>query len=228
MKEYSPKPDLWSKIQQRMDFDQQVQNHVPNLPERLPKVALWDAIERELDQRRPIVPIWRFAKVAASIALIVALSITAYLELRVTSSNPMPLSEEMFNPPTLNSIGEEHKVQTERTETLMDEKLVPEDIPETFQPKAIIKKRIDPIETAKLILPNLTIEEVLVSELIVPSIPLPEAPKTLHQVQISWVIQDKSKLRTTFGAGIPKDVINQQIGQANQSAGAIQIKFEKQ
>lgn len=49
--EHSPNSDLWSKIQQRKDFDSQVKMHASNLPEKAPKVDLWSSIEKELEQK---------------------------------------------------------------------------------------------------------------------------------------------------------------------------------
>lgn len=223
MKEYSPKPDLWSKIQEKKDFDIQVKAHVPNLPQRMPKAGLWDAIEQELDRKKPVVPLWKYGMVAASIALIVALSGIVYLQFGekvtqtelITEVDPpsaeirVPQNEETeevvptFNPPAKTADNKPQEVRVNR------------------EPAAAIE--ITPLE-----INDLTIENTLISEVIIPPAPDVLPPETYHKVQISWGFQERTKLKATFGSQSPESITNSQTSRANSSNNSIKIKFQKE
>lgn len=228
MKEYSPKPDLWSKIQQRKDFDSQVKEHIPNLPVKMPKADLWEAIEKELDQKTPIIPLWKYGMAAAAIALILAFSGIAYFELGEKEVET-PLITEVSLPPTeIETIDLNPEAETE-FEDLKPEVSKPE-TPILSKPRqsSTLRETITPIEPPELNLADLSIENTFVSELIIPPAAEVEAPQTLHKVRISWGMQEKSKLQTKFGSSSPEDVSNQQLGLANQPKNSIKINFHKQ
>lgn len=228
MKEFNPKPDLWSKIQQRKSFDSQVKNHVPNLPERLPKADLWNSIESELDQKAPVVLLWRYAIAAASIALIFALSGIVYLEFdpkEVKTLLTTKISTHFTEPNALEEAkSKETKPAIEITDQIESKKIV------TSSPQSNTTKRevIAPIDVPKTNLTDLSFENSIVSVLIIPETPEIQTATTQHKVRISWGIQDKGKLRTTFGAGAPEEISDQYIGRADQSPNSIKIRFKKQ
>ncbi len=228
MKTHNPKPDLWSKIKQRKDFDLQVKEHVPHLPVKMPKADLWNAIEIELDQKSPIIPLWKYGMVAASIALILALSGIAYLQVSEKGTDPPMITEVSMPAAEIETIDKNLGVETE-PEVVRPEASIPEiSKTVTSQKKLPQRKKIAPIELPELDLEELTIENTFVSELIIPTKPEVEAPKTLHKVRISWGIQDKSKLRTTFDSGAPEDISERQIGRVDGTSNSIKIIFKKQ
>ncbi|PZX50223.1 hypothetical protein [Algoriphagus chordae] len=226
MNEYSPKPDLWSKIQQRRDFDSQVASHARNLPERMPKADLWNSIESELDKKTPVVPLWKYGMAAASIALILAISGIAYLQFGDKDTEAQLITER--SPVSTEPIATETipPIQKESEESNAIEIKVEQ--PTAPLRKEVVKNIPTPIEIPTLDLPDLSIENTLISEVIIPKTAEVEVPQTLHKVQISWGFQDKSKLRTTFGAAVPEDISNQQIGRADQTPNSIKIRFKKQ
>ncbi|MDR7132177.1 hypothetical protein J2X69_004544 [Algoriphagus sp. 4150] len=228
MNKYSPKQDLWSKIQQRKDFDLQVKEHVANLPERMPKADLWNTIESELDHKTPVVALWKYRLAAASIALILALSGIAYLEFGYKDVKPQLITE--VNAPSHEFIIPDKKPVTEAESTL--NATIESQLGKTrtnASPKQPVKREtIAVIELPKLDLEDLVIENTVVSELKTPSIPEPEELQTLHKVKISWGFQDNKKLQTTFGSRNPENIDNQQIGRSEQPKNSIKINFQKQ
>jgi hypothetical protein len=228
MTEYNPKPDLWSKIQQRKDFDSQVKGHVTNLPGRMPKADLWAGIESELDRKTPVIPLWKYGMSAASIALILALSGIAYLEFGKKDMETPLITEVIPETPELNTT--ETKVPVETEPAVETSEQIEVEKPKTNATQQKLSNRVSPtaIEIPRLDLPDISIENSLISEVIIPPTSEQEAPETLHKVRISWGIQDKSKLRSTFGSGTPEDISERQIGRADQKPTSIKIRFKKQ
>lgn len=198
MKSYNPKPDLWSKIQQRKDFDLQVKEHVPNLPVKMPKADLWDSIESELDQKTPLIPLWKYGIAAASIALILALSGIAYLQFDEKEAKT-PLVTEVSIPSTkLETIDKNLEGEPEALKTEVIKPETP--LPATSRKTSPQRETIAPIELPELNLEDLNIKNTFVSDLIIPPTTVAEAPKTLHQVSISWSkIKPKMQITTGFG-----------------------------
>lgn len=200
MNEYSPKPDLWSKIQQRKDFDSQVKAHVSNLPERMPKADLWSAIEPLLDQKTPVIPLWKYGMAAASIALILAFSSIAYLHLGEKVVNTQLSTEANTTAPTHSIIDE--NVNTETGPSYAEPKQIAMEKPQTMVTQKQSNKRemASPIQLPEPDLTDLNIENIFISEVIIPPTPEKEVPKTLHQVSISWSkIKPRMKVKTQFG-----------------------------
>ncbi|REG90537.1 hypothetical protein [Algoriphagus antarcticus] len=198
--EHSPKPDLWSKIQQRKNFDSQVNAHAANLPVQMPKADLWSDIESKLDQKAPVIPFWKYAMAAASIMLILALSGIAYLQFGEKEVDTSLITEVITQAPALNTIGEDQAIKTEPAF------VEPEQIAlETAEPKMTQKQTINretsaPIEFPKLTLAELSVENTLISKLNIPPAPEKEVAKTLHQVSISWSkIKPRIQVKTQFG-----------------------------
>ncbi|RAI91923.1 hypothetical protein [Algoriphagus yeomjeoni] len=228
MKSYKPKPDLWGKIQQRKDFDSQVKEHAPNLPVKMPKPDLWEAIEGKLDQKKPVIPLWKYGMVAASIALILALSSIAYLKLgRKDVVSPLTTEVTVKTPELhINAKTEPAEIKSaEEPPTRIEAK---ESI--TNLPEQKVTNRILPgtIQLPTLELPEIGIETRLISEVIIPPTPDKSKPQTLHKVRISWGMQEKTKLQTKFGSSTPEDISTGQLGLANQPKNSIKINFHKQ
>lgn len=229
MKEFSPKPDLWSKIQQRKDFDSQVKSHVPNLPQRMPKAELWNAIEEELDRKKPVIPLWKYGWVAAAIALILVVSGIMYLQIdenETESETPLLTEVQTSTPDTGNP--ERTKATPLKPEEVnqpsIDEKSLTEN---NSQKTKINREKFVEIEAPALEIKELTIENNLVSEIITPSVPEVAPVSTYHKVQISWGFQERGKLKTTFGSHSPEEISNSQTSRANSSNNSIKIKFQK-
>lgn len=228
MNNYNPKPDLWSKIQQRKDFDSQVKEHVPNLPVKMPKADLWDSIESKLDQKTPVIPLWKYGMAAASIALILALLSIAYLEFGGKDAVTPLTTEVTVKTPELNTTAKTEPTETKSAVETPTQIEAQESI--TNVPEQKVTNRISPItiETPTLDLPDFSVETNLITEVIIPPAPDKDAPQTLHKVRISWGMQEKSKLQTKFGSSTPEDISNQQLGLANQPKNSIKINFHKQ
>lgn len=228
MKEYSPKPDLWSKIQLQKDFDSQVKAHAANLSEKMPKTDLWSAIENQLDQKTPVVPLWKYGMVAASIGLILALSGIVYLQFGEKDVKPLLITE--VNIPSTELETREEKPTAESESVLIaTEEIKPEKLKTNASPKQPANREtIVPIALPKLDLARRTIEDKVLSELKIPSTPQLEELQTLHKVHISWGFQDKKKLQTTFAPHTPEIIAIQQIGRAEQPKKSIKIYFQKQ
>lgn len=228
MKKYSPKPDLWSKILERKEFDSQVKDHVTNLPVKMPKADLWEAIEKELDQKTPIIPLWKYGMAAAAIALIFALTGIAYFEFGEKEVETKLITKVSLPSTEIETIETNPEAET-KPEDLKTEVIKPE-TPIVSKPRQSSpqSETITPIEPPELNLADLSIENTFVSELIIPPAPEVEVPQTLHKVRISWGMQEKSKLQTKFGSSSPEDISNQQLGLANQPKNSIKINFHKQ
>ncbi|WP_339757891.1 hypothetical protein [Algoriphagus aquimarinus] len=227
MNEFSPKPDLWSKIQLRKDFDSQVKNHAANLPERMPKADLWNAIGSELDRKTPV-PLWKYGTATASTALILALSGLAYLEFGKKDVETPLITKAAVETPDLNNTDINPLIKVDPAS--MNLELIEVEKPNTPTSQLTEPTRITPapIEIPALDLPDLTIENTLISEIIIPPVPEQAAPQTLHKVQISWGFQDKKKLRTSFGSGALEDITERQIGRVDETSNSIKINFKKQ
>ncbi len=228
MNEFSPKPDLWSKIQQRKDFDSQVKNHAANIPERMPKADLWSAIESELDKKTPVIPLWKYGMAAASIAVILALSGLVYLEFGEKDMETPLITEVVVETPELNTTDITVPVEAEPALAKPEQIELEELNTNVPQQKATHRIAPAPVEIPALDLPDMSIENTLISEVIIPPTPELVAPKTLHKVQISWGFQEKNKLRTTFGSGAPEDITERQIGRVDETSNSIKISFKKQ
>ncbi|MEB2786719.1 hypothetical protein [Algoriphagus persicinus] len=225
---YSPKPDLWSKIQQRKDFDSQVKEHAQNLPESTPKMDLWNAIERELDRKTPLIPLWKYGMVAASIGLILVLSGIAYLQFGEKDVGTQMVTEVNVQIPEVNLLDQQTTIQPESSVEKFKQIEPDNPKPNIIQKKLSDRETTDPIVFPKLDLPDLDTKNMFVSKLIITPSLEAEEPETLHKVRISWGIQEKSKIRTTFGASDPEQITFQQTGRADLSKNSIKIKFQKQ
>ncbi|WP_425636092.1 hypothetical protein ACPUEN_11905 [Algoriphagus yeomjeoni] len=228
MKSHKPKPDLWSKIQQRKDFDSQVKEHVPNLPVKMPKADLWDSIESKLDQKTPVIPLWKYGMVAASIALILAVTGIAYLEFRENTVVTPLTTDITVKTPELNIPAKSEPVEIKSKAEIPTQNEAKESI--TNVPEQKVSTRISPvtIQIPTLELPEIEIESSLISEVIIPPAPEKDETQTLHKVRISWGIQEKTKLQTKFGSSTPEDISTGQLGLANQRKNSIKINFHKQ
>ncbi|MEB2781632.1 hypothetical protein U3A58_14640 [Algoriphagus sp. C2-6-M1] len=225
---YSLKPDLWSKIQQRKDFDSQVKEHAQNLPESMPKMDLWNAIEHELDRKTPVIPLWKYGRVAASVGLILVLSGIAYLQFGEKDVGTQMVTEVDVQIPEVNLLDQQTKIQPESSVEKFKQIEPDNPKPNIIQKKLSDRETTDPIVFPKLDLPDLDTKNKFVSKLIIAHSLEAEEPETLHKVRISWGIQEKSKIRTTFGASDPEQITFQQTGRADPSKNSIKIKFQKQ
>ncbi|SFT99467.1 hypothetical protein SAMN04489724_3253 [Algoriphagus locisalis] len=228
MKSYNPKADLWSKIEQRKDFDLQVKEHVPNLPVKMPKADLWDSIESELDQKTPVIPLWKYVMVAASIALILAVTGIAYLEFGENTVVTPLTTDITVKAPEMNAPAKSEPAEIKPKAEIPTQNEAKESI--TNIPEQKETNRISPvsIEISTLDLPEIDIESSLISEVIIPPAPEKGELQTLHRVRISWGMQEKSKLQTRFGSSPSEDISGQQLGLVNQPKNSIKINFQKQ
>lgn len=228
MKNYNPKPNLWTKIQQQKDFDVQVKMHAVNLPTRMPKADLWSSIESELDRKTPVVPLWKYGMAAASITLILALSGIAYLEFGEKDVVTPLTTEITVKTPEQNTSKKSEPVEIKSKEETPTEIEAKESIKNV--PEQKVTNKISPvtIEIPTLDSPEIDIETSLISGVIIPPSPEKRKPQTLHKVRISWGMQEKSKLQTKFGSSTPEGISNQQLGLANQTKNSIKINFQKQ
>ncbi|WP_439489263.1 hypothetical protein [Algoriphagus sp.] len=230
MKEYSPKPDLWSKIQQRRDFDMQVKAHIPNLPERMPKADLWNAIERQMDQEKPVVPLWKYGMAAACIALLLTFAGIAYLQVG-KKDMAKQLFTEVNQSPEKRNIKLSDEKQTSQSESAVEafeesESGNLQTIP--VQKQKITRNTIKPIKVREIELEDLSKKNITISEIIIPPIPEYEKAETFHKVRVSWGIQERSKIITTFGASDPEEITYQHTGRVPPSKNSIKINFQKQ
>ena len=227
MKKYSPNPDLWSKIQQQKDFDSQVKMHASNLPQRMPKADLWNAIEKELDQKKPMIPLWKYVAVAASLAFILMLSGLAYWKVGDNKTDNQLITVVVV--PVEETVKPENNspVQLESTtEEIIKTKsnALKEETPE--KPK-IKRSNLEPLELPEIERTGLTIENTLISELILPPKQEELAQETFHKVQISWGLKEKIKVRTQFASRETDPFLNQQVSRMEPSKNSIKIKFQK-
>lgn len=224
--------DLWSKIQDRKNFDSQVKMHLPNLPKREPKIDLWESIEEQLDSKKPVViPIWRYGLVAASLALV--LSVIAILFFQLDSQNSVSdlitavqVEIPKYNPSDLKSDSETKlAVEIDTSPEVFTPKEKAETSPEkTIKENSRVKESI---KIPEIDLPELefslpsTLAENFQGDLI-----KEEERETLHQVSISW---NKLKPRMKILPGFGKqnlDLGNQQQASANQSKGQLTIEIK--
>ncbi|WP_373400126.1 hypothetical protein V8V91_11245 [Algoriphagus halophilus] len=224
MKEFNPNPDLWSRIQNRKEFDNQLQGLITELPERSPKAELWSNIENILDQQEAPMPIWKYLSIAAAVLLIVSFSGVYFMNQNSTSLKPQDQvainTDDLDLAPSL-----EKEIVLEKNNN-----------PEEFQKEAPIpfvnnieKKRQDvsvPKKVDKPAITEIKNNGLQASSLIIPERSLPQKAPSYHQVTIAWEIQEKIKIRTQFGKR-PETSIDQQIGKAAPSKRTIQIDFKR-
>ncbi len=227
MKKHSPNPDLWSKIQQQKDFDSQVKMHASNLPQRMPKADLWNAIEKELDQKKPIIPLWKYVAVAASLAFILMLSGLAFWQVGDNKTDNQLITEIVL--PVEETLKPENNspVQLESTtEEIKKTKAnaLKEETPE--KPK-IKRSNLEPLELPEIERTGGSLENTLISELILPPKQEKLAQETFHKVQISWGLKEKIKVRTQFASRETDPLLNQQVSRIEPSKNSIKIKFQK-
>ncbi|EAZ80274.1 hypothetical protein [Algoriphagus machipongonensis] len=229
MKEHSPKPDLWSKIQQQKDFESQVKAHASNLPQRMPRTDLWNAIEKELDQKKPVVPLWKYVSIAASLAFILMLSGLAYWQ-SVDNKTDEQLISELVVPAEETLKSENNSpVQSEPSKEVIinsDSQAPKQEIPIPTKPK-INREYTEPLELPAIERTGLTLENTFFSELIIPPKQEAIAQETFHKVQISWGLKEKIKVRTQFGKSETDPLLNQQVSRVEPSKNSIKIKFQK-
>ncbi|MCE7057387.1 hypothetical protein LZF95_22085 [Algoriphagus sp. AGSA1] len=228
MKEYSPKPDLWSKIQQRKDFDSQVREHAKNLPEKMPKADLWGSIQKEMDRKKPMIALWKYGIAAASIGMILALIGIAYLEFGNNNDVTSPLTTGItVKAPELNSSNLTAPVETEPAvgATKQTEAIKPPT--NVSEQKSITRISPATIEVPTVELPDVHIEENLITEAIIPPPPDVAPKQTYHKVQISWGLQERIKLKTTIGSQIPESTTDSQFSRANPTGNSIKIRFQR-
>lgn len=227
MKKYSPNPDLWSKIQQQKDFDSQVKMHASNLPQRMPKADLWNAIEKELDQKKPIIPLWKYVAIAASLAFILMLSGLAYWQVGDNKIDNQLITEVVV--PVEETLKPENNYPVQPESTI--EKIIKSNskTPKEETPKKtkINRDNPEPLELPAIERSGLTIENTLISELILPPKQEELAQETFHKVQISWGLKEKIKVRTQFASRETDPLLNQQVSRIEPSKNSIKIKFQK-
>ncbi|SIO12762.1 hypothetical protein [Algoriphagus halophilus] len=224
MKEFNPNPDLWSRIQTRKEFDNQLQGLITELPERSPKAELWSNIENILDQQEAPIPIWKYLSIAAAIILIVSFSGIYFMNQNSTTINPQ--DQVAINSDDLDLAPSVEK------EIILEKKNSPEelqkDAPIPLEDN-IEKKRQDvsvPKKVDKPAITEIKNNGLEASSLIIPERSLPQKAPSYHQVTIAWEIQEKIKIRTQFGKR-PEIGIHQQIGKAEPSKRTIQIDFKR-
>ncbi len=200
MKEHFPKQDLWGKIQQRKDFDSQVEEHVLKLPLKIPNADLWASIERKLDQKAPVSPLWKYGMVAASFAMLMALSGIIYFQFRANDPVTELISVNHQLDPTSSSTFEKIAPKTEQTLVISEETKTKETKNIPSKKQSIERETTVPIELPNRSLADLGFKLTFKSELIIPPLPEREPTKTLHQVSISWSkLKPGIQLKTPYG-----------------------------
>ena len=227
MMEKNPKADLWSRIQEQKDFDSQVKAHIENLPQRMPKVDLWNAIENKLEDKSPIIPIWKYGMVAASMAFILALSGIAYLGWEEKNVEPPLVTEVVSETPKPNVNDTKPAIESQSIEEIPEPIKIKESLPEPPQNNEIKRNGMSPVEIPTIAPPELDLTKIIASEVIVPERQEIESAPTLHRVTVSWGLQDKVKLRANFGGVNPESAPIQQLGRADEKRNSIKIKFKK-
>lgn len=225
MKEFNPNPDLWSKIQNRKEFENQLHGLLTELPERSPKAELWSNIENILDHQEAPTPIWKYLSVAAAVLLIISFSGIYVLNQNAITTNPQGQvavnSDELVSNPA-----EEQNIALEKTIVAEN---IKKDVPiplvdniEKRRQKVSLPKKVEKPEITQIRNNGLQ-----ASSLMIPEKSLPPKVPSYHQVTIAWEIQEKIKIRTQFGKR-PETTINQQIGKVEPSKRAIQIDFKRE
>jgi hypothetical protein len=233
MKQYKPKSDLWGKIENRRSFESQLNDLTKKLPIKEPIGDLWNQIEKELDQKPKILPIWIYISIAASIVLILSLGAIFYLQ--STSEIPIQdlisensITNETTNESRLKSIDVENGDSVEipkLEEEPIDQKVLILPVETKKQTKRVVT---NPITISKPSITTINQDLIVVSDAnIIQSQPL-ERSKTLHKVTISWGLNEKTKLRTQFGPNYSDPAFNQQLGRASENKNSIKIKFNKE
>ncbi|MEN2283598.1 hypothetical protein AAGF08_15755 [Algoriphagus sp. SE2] len=228
MKELNPKSDLWSKIESRRDFENQLDGLVKKLPTKEPKTNLWDQIDLKLDQEKRVFPIWTYVSIAVSIVLIMAFGVTLYnvnkapikTETNLISVNSIPkknISNEPEEELATTSTNEELKKIEETTNEFSKEvnkgskRILLEPITVPNKPFLLPKQELKLISESNIILNNPKGKAV-----------------TMHKVSISWGLNEKKKIRTQFGSTYPDPSLTQQLGRASKNQNSIKIKFNKE
>lgn len=197
LNELTPKPESWDNILARISFENQLQDHLPNLPEFSPDEEAWSKIEGRLEEKKPNL-FWQSLKIAAGIiGILLASGWVIYNWKSVDETNPE------VHP--LITVGKKE------IPIIIEKPPVPES-EITAQPnlKPVIPQMEEELQLSTLEVPEIEFiafePEILLPE---PSLNHEEKPelipkKTLHEVTISWGIESsKPKIGTTFGRQDP-------------------------
>lgn len=197
LNEFEPKPETWDNILGRISFENQLQDHLPNLPEFSPDEETWPKIVDCLEKKKLIL-FWQSLKIAAGIIGILLASgwvIYNWKSENVTNPEVHPLTTVVKK--EIPVILEKPPIQ--ESEIIKDPKLIP-----------VISGRLEEFPLAPLEVPEMELiaaePENLLQE---PTINQEEKPelipkKTLHEVTISWGIESsKPRIGTSFGRQNP-------------------------
>ena len=195
--EHSPKASAWEDLLKKGTFENQLDSHLPTLPQFAPQDAAWERITAELD-RKKVIPIWiRWSAAAAAIAILLFSLISIdrtdekIQDREVLTENPVEIDNSAVE--VLPS--EAPNVKETITASV-------ENAPQKSSPKRKTKRSMEIIEAPKMTLPDIELSQ---SKNVTLKIPEPKAPEaqiqeTLHQVSISWSkIKPGLQVKTSFG-----------------------------
>lgn len=193
LNELTPKPESWDNILGRISFENQLQDHLTNLPEFSPEEESWSKIEGRFVEKKPIL-VWQSLKIAAGIiGILLAAGWVIYNSKSVNETNPDVHPLVTVVKKEIHLILEKPSVQ--ESEIRKVPKLSP-----------LVPQREEELELATLELPEIKSiafePEILLPELTSNQDEKPELipKKTLHEVTISWGIESsKPKIGTSFG-----------------------------
>ncbi len=193
LNEHTPKPESWDNILERISFENQLQDHLPNLPEFSPDEEAWSEIEGRLEEKKPIL-YWQSLKIAAGIiGILLASGWVIYNWKSVNETNPK-------GHPLITAVKKEIPLILKKPTVQVSE------ITKVPKLKPVVSQMKDELQLANLKVPEIEFTafklEILLPE---PTLnheekPEPIPKKTLHEVTISWGIESsKPKIGTSFG-----------------------------
>ncbi|GAA0880761.1 hypothetical protein GCM10009119_37310 [Algoriphagus jejuensis] len=195
--EHTPKASTWEDLLKKADFESQLNNHLPSLPNFAPQDGAWEKITAELD-RKKFIPIWvRWSAAAAVAGIFLAFlislnrSVDPMQDQELLTDNPIEIDNSAVEvlPSDLPIVADAFAENTENA-------------PFQISPKKKVKRTTETIEAPKMGLPEIDLSLSKNLSLEIPEKQIQEStpPKTLHQVSISWSkIKPGLQVKTSFG-----------------------------
>lgn len=201
LNEHTPKGNAWSNLQEKRQFENQLNQHIHELPVLEPRSDTWAGIQGKMEKKK---------RIAFYLPLLVAASVAGILWLgsflfntNLEQNSEIKNSDQFIS--KVDQSPESSPIQRDEEVTLPKaEEVIPKELSNDLETGAIDRIIEEPIRLAKDWLAEMPLAPTRPMDLatrgqFIPT--LEEEKATLHQVTISWGMKDQRKFRI----GQPKE-----------------------
>ncbi|GGF23830.1 hypothetical protein [Echinicola rosea] len=225
--DHLPNSNSWEALRSTLEVDAQLKREAANLPEHHPGKNVWPAVEAQLEQARVRMAWWKWTGMAAAIAGIGLMMVVLLMDKKAPiqheylvtsiSSQDIPWKTTMPQKPT------SHKEEAgSPTPTVMSAKepvnihippvsLDRSDVPQLHMP---ILPAISPDKGSGALAENTMSQDTL------------KPAKSFHQVNISWGINDRIKLKTDYAPNTARQ--QPKLHQVAKSPGKLVLRLSSE